>query len=65
MFRTMFSVDQGGNDKYVCIMTIRHPGNKYSFLVADMTATFALSPDLLLIRHTTSILGGLFSSEKI
>lgn len=38
MFRTMFSIDQGGNDKYVCIMTIRHPGNKYSFLVADMKA---------------------------
>jgi hypothetical protein len=59
----MFSVDVGGNNKYVCLMTMRHPGNKFSFLVADMQATFQLSPDLLIVRHSTSFLGGLFSSS--
>jgi len=64
MFRAMFSVDEGGNNKYICIMTMRHPENKFSFLVADMKATFKLSPDLLIVRHSTSYLGGLFTSSN-
>lgn len=45
-------------------MTIRNPGNKYSFLVAYMTATFQLSPDLIITRSSTSYLGGLFTFES-
>ncbi len=39
MFRTMYSVDKGGDCKYVCILGMHNTAeNKYSFLVANIKA---------------------------
>lgn len=64
MFRTMFSAVKSSDDKYVCVMAIRHPEKTFSFLVAEMKATFTLAPDLLILRHSTSSFGGMFTEEK-
>lgn len=64
MFRTMYSVDKGGDCKYICMMSMAHADNKYSFLVADMSSTFALTPDLIIKRNSKSLLGGLFEWES-
>lgn len=63
MFRTIYSQDEGGNCKYICILSQRTDAGNFNFFVANMQASFKLSPDLLVVRKTTSYLGGLFSSS--
>ncbi len=62
MFRTLYSEDSTGNCKYICVLSQKTDAGKYSFFVANMAASFKLSPDLLVVRKTKSYFGGLFKS---
>lgn len=64
MFRTIYSQDEGGNCKYICILSQKTDAGNFNFFVANMQASFKLTPDLLVIRKSTSYLGGLFSSSQ-
>lgn len=55
----------GGECKYSTILGITNRDTKTTdWFVSDIKLTFSLAPDLLILRETTSYLGGLFESTK-
>lgn len=64
MYRTMFSVNSTSNANYMCLMTYRNDQNQFDVYVVVMSNTFDLAPDLLIIKNSKSVLGGLFSSTS-
>lgn len=64
VFNIMFSRGSGGSCRYVCIMA-RHDDTtqKTEWLTADITGSFKLADDVLIVRESKSILGGMFGSS--
>jgi len=61
----LFSVDNGGNSKFVSLLSHRdEKTNKYDFVVCDIQSTFVLAPDTMVISKKLSVAGGLWQDEK-
>jgi hypothetical protein len=63
MYRTMYSVHNSSDANYFCLMTNRNDQNNFDVYMVQMSNSFKLEPDLLVIRNSTSELGGLFSDS--
>lgn len=63
MYRTMFSVSSTSNANYLCIMSYRNDQDQYSLYVVVMSNSFDLAPDMLIVKNSKSVLGGLFGSS--
>jgi len=67
-FNIVFSTGAGGQVKTAALMANHDDKNaKYNFVFTDITASFELGDDLLIINKSKSILGGIYSdsSDKI
>jgi len=66
MWKVAFDMNHQGKAKYVCLLS-RHRAaeQKYDFLIADIEQTFAFAPDLFIMREQKSVLGGIWSSDKV
>jgi len=62
IFRVLFSVDKGGDCKYICVMGQRNEDGNTDWLVGDVKADFTLAPDILVIEKSTSGDLGLYKS---
>jgi hypothetical protein len=66
IYDTLFSVDEGGQVKYVSLMIVRNDEDaQYHIILIDIAATFKLSPNILFINKRLSILGGIWSEEAM
>jgi len=65
IFNLAFARTTGGECKYVCVMA-RHDDilMNTEWLIADITATFTLAPDVYVVSSSKSVLGGMFGSSK-
>jgi hypothetical protein len=63
-FDTLFSIDTQGNVKYASILASRNDQGNYDFVYTDVKAEFKLSPDILVIKKSLSVLGGIWQDEK-
>jgi hypothetical protein len=59
VYRFAFSTGQGAECKYVCVVGRHHDTEKQSdWLVANLQATFTLTPELYVMRHTRALIDG-------
>jgi hypothetical protein len=64
-FNTVFSIDKGGNTKFTSIIVNRNDEkNTYDFVFSDIKADFVLAPDVLVVKKSLSVLGGIWSDDK-
>jgi len=65
LYDITFNINNGGDCKYVCL-AITHDMEKKttSIMVADIQATFALAPNILIVQKTQSKLGGIYESSS-
>jgi hypothetical protein len=65
IFRVVFSVDKGGDCKYICVMGQRNDDGKTTdWLVGDVKADFSLAPDVLVIEKSSSYAWGLYQKYE-
>ncbi len=64
IFRVLFSVTDGGDCKYICVMGQRTNDGLTDWLIGDVKANFQLSPDVFVIEKTISTGWGLFKSKN-
>ncbi len=65
IFRVLFSVDKGGDCKYICVMGQRNDDGKTTdWLVGDVRAEFTLAPDVLVLEKSTSYAWGLYKKYE-
>jgi len=66
MWKVAFDMNKKGQAKYVCVLSRHRPDDKkYDFLIADIEQSFQFAPDLFIMKQSKSILGGIWSSEKV
>jgi hypothetical protein len=63
IYRVLFSVDAGGDCKYICVMGQKNENGTTDWLVGDVKADFTLAPDVLVIKESKSVAWGLYKSE--
>ena len=64
-YNNVFSVDNGGNTKFVSILCARNETKgTYDFVFSDVKAEFKLAPDVMIINKKLSVLGGIWADEK-
>ncbi len=61
---TLFSIDTQGNTKFVSIIAARNDAGNYDFIYTDVKSEFILAPDVLVVRKSLSVLGGIWSDAK-
>jgi len=59
-----FSIDAGGTCKYAAVMSRLRNDTKHDWMSCNLQATFALAPDVYVIRKSSSILGGIWSHTE-
>ena len=65
VFNVIFSVKEGGNCKFVCVMASHDQENKKTdWLLANVGATFELAPDLMVVQTSHSYAWGAFSESE-
>ncbi len=65
VFNVIFSVKEGGNCKFVCVMATHDQENKKTnWLLANVGATFELAPDLMVVQTSHSYAWGAFSKSE-
>jgi len=65
VFNIIFSVQQGADCKFVCVMASHDATNqKTNWLIANVGATFELAPDLLVVQTKKSYLWGAWSDSN-
>jgi hypothetical protein len=64
IYRVLFSVDAGGDCKYICVMGQRNLDGTTDWLVGEVGATFTLAPDVLVIEESKSAAWGLYKSKQ-
>lgn len=63
-FDTLFSIDTQGNVKFASILAARNDAGNYDFVYTDIKADFKLAPDVLVVKKSLSVLGGIWSDSK-
>jgi hypothetical protein len=63
-FDTLFSIDTQGNVKFASILASRNDSGRYDFVYSDIKAEFKLAPDVLVVRKSLSVLGGIWADSK-
>lgn len=62
---TLYSIDDGGNVKFVSILAARNDEkNTFDFVFSDIKAEFKLAPDVMIINKKLSVLGGIWEDDK-
>ena len=62
-YRLIYSIDQGGDCRYVCIMGQRNEENNATdWLLANIDAEFMLAPDVFAVTTSKSYVWGLYST---
>lgn len=65
-FDIAYNKTDGGICKYINLMIYRNTtANTYDMLIADIDTDFKLAPELLVIQHSRSVLGGAYASDKV
>jgi hypothetical protein len=63
-FDTLFSIDTQGSVKFASILSSRNDSGSYDFVYTDIKGDFKLAPDVLVVRKSLSVLGGIWSDSK-
>ncbi len=63
MFRTIFSLDNSTQANYMCIMSYKTKEGKYKIYNIQMSNSFKLAQDVLIVRNSQSKDGDYFSEE--
>ena len=64
LYDVIFSINTGGETKFVSIFSSRNDDNTFNFVIVDVKNSFILAPNLIFISKKLSILGGIYSSEN-
>jgi hypothetical protein len=64
IFRVLFSVTEGGECKYICVMGQRTNEGLTDWLIGDVKANFQLSPDVFVVEKSVSTGWGLIKSTN-
>ena len=62
-FDTLFSIDTQGNVKFASILASKNDAGNYDFVYTDIKADFKLAPDVLVVKKSLSVLGGIWSDS--
>ncbi|PAA93599.1 hypothetical protein BOX15_Mlig000053g1 [Macrostomum lignano] len=60
----LFDVNSGGHNAWVTVLSNRNEDGTFNFLIANVRQRFRLAPDVLIIKESKSVLGGIYQSEK-
>jgi len=61
----IFSTGVGGQVKMAAVLAHHDDKNqKYDFVLTDITATFELGDDILIVNKSKSVLGGIYESDE-
>ena len=63
MFRTIYSQEKSTNANYLCLMTYKTHDGKYKIYNIQMSNSFKLAQDVLIVRNSQSKDGDYFSEE--
>ena len=64
MMRTIFNVKEVSKANYFNIMSYINDEGLYSLYIVEMNNNFEIAPDILIMKDSKSILGGMFGSSR-
>lgn len=64
VYRVLFSADEGGDCKYICIMGQKNENETTDWLIGDVKAEFDLANDVLVFENTKSAAWGIYQKKE-